>query len=87
VISLTNATNSSFFEQKSVSEFTSTSAPAFLSSLIKQATIPSAATLVDAFEALFPKRTLSISSARVASPSASLRRLFTIHHRRISFSS
>ena len=35
--------------------------------------MPSAATLLEAFEALFPKRTLSISSALVASPSASFR--------------
>ena len=63
---------SSFLAQKSVSELTSRSVPVLPSLPTKAITIPSAANLPAALLALFPKRTLKISSARALSPSASV---------------
>ena len=71
--SAVKAKKSSFFAQKSVSEFTSIIAPDLPSAAIKTPTVPSAATRPAALLALLPKRTRNISSARVMSPSASVK--------------
>ena len=70
--SAVNAKKSSFFAQKSVSEFTSIIAPDLPSAAIETPTVPSAATRPAALLARLPKRTRKISSARVISPSASV---------------
>ena len=68
---LANAMKLSFFAIKSVSQFTSTSAPTLPSVLIKALTKPSAATREAALLALTPLLMRSSSSAALKSPSVS----------------
>jgi hypothetical protein len=66
-----NARNESFFDTKSVSQLISTSAPVVPSTAA--ATTPSAVMRAAALPALLPSLTRRISSARLMSPSASVR--------------
>src|SRR5467141_1522662 len=66
-----NAWNSSFLATKSVSQFTSTIEPTLPDAPTSIATMPSAATRVDALAALLPSLTRRISSALAMLPCAS----------------
>ena len=78
-----NARKSSFLATKSVSQFTSTIAPSLPSALTLMATMPSAATRLDAFAALLPSLTRRISSALREIAAGLGQRLLALHHRRV----